>query len=139
MGTTSEQSARELMSQVQGVAPDVAEKLSTEYLFEAPEFSFEVKTTLKIPGAEKMNGLVVMKFPTAGDNLKISRIARALGANAMAEMHATLYVCITKAPASWYELAPDAKVPSLNLDRLPDDEALAALFLAFTEWQRSFR
>lgn len=129
----------DLMSQISGMAPEVAASLADDHPFQQPEFSFEVSTGLKTPGAEKMNGTVVLKFPNLGDDLKVERLARALGGGNVAHMMATLAVCITKAPASWYELKTGETKPVLNLERLPDDAVLADLFLAFTEWQRSFR
>lgn len=128
----------DLMRELHGIAPDVSEALAPD-LFEMPTFTFDVESKSKIPGAEKMNGKVVMKFPNTGDDLDIERRLRALGGGNMANMFATLYVCIVKAPPSWYELKEGAKVPSLSLSRLPDDAVLADLYLAFTEWQRSFR
>lgn len=128
----------ELMRELSGVAPDVAEVLAPD-LFEMPTFTFEVESKSKIHGAEKMNGKVVMKFPNMGDDLDIERRLRALGGGSMANMYATLHTCIIKAPATWYELKAGSKTPTLNLSRLPDDAVLADLYLAFTDWQRSFR
>lgn len=126
-----------LLAEVSGLAPEVAASL--DVAFEQPEFTFEAKSTLKIPGAEQMNGTVVMKFPNTGDSLKIERVTRALGGSQYAHMLATLAVCIVRAPASWYELKEGQKAPMLNLERLPDDVVLADAFGAFLNWQRTFR
>lgn len=127
----------DLLGQVSGLAPEVAAAL--DVVFEQPEFTFEVKSKLKIPGAEQMNGPVIMKFPNTGDDLKIERVTRALGGSQYAHMLATIAVCTIKAPATWYELKEGTKTPVLNLERLPDDVVLADLFGAFLEWQRTFR
>lgn len=129
----------DILSQVSGLAPEVASGLADGHPFAQPEFTFEVSTNLKIPGAEKMNGTVVLRFPNMGDDLKIERMSRAMGGGNIAHMVSTLMACIVKAPPSWYELKPGEARPTLNLERLPDDNALADLFLAFSEWQRTFR
>ena len=126
-----------LLADVHGLEPEVAAAL--DVVFEQPEFTFEAKSKLKIPGAQEMNGTVIMKFPNTGDNLKIERVSRALGGNQYAHMLATIAVCLVKAPASWYELKEGQKKPMLNLERLPDDVVLADLFAAFLDWQRTFR
>lgn len=131
----------DLATAISGMAPSLAESMASgDHLFRQPEFSFEVKSTLKIPGVDKMNGTVVMRFPNLGDDLEIERLTRIMGGGHVAHMTATLAVCITKAPASWYEVPEDIKKkPVLHLERLLDDSVLADLYAAFTQWQRSFR
>ena len=129
---------QELMAQLQGLAPEVAAALKpTPFLM--PEFTYDVVSKLKVPGVETMNGPVVMVFPNVGADLRIERLERAMGGGNVAHMMATLTVCIKSAPSTWYELPDGVKEPVLALGKLPDDVVLADLYLAFVEWQRSFR
>jgi hypothetical protein len=130
----------DLMAQVSGMAPEVAEAFNQqEALFAQPRFQYSVDTKSKIPGATKMNGTVSLKYPNFGEDLKIERATNLLGGGNLALMKATLLVCIERAPSTWYEFEEGASTPVLNLDRLPDDSVLADLYRAFTDWQRSFR
>lgn len=136
----SQQEPFDLMSTISGMSPETAAALNPdEALFSPPVFSYVVESKLKIPGAEKMNGTVVLRFPNLNDDLMIERMTTALGGSSVARMTATLMTCITKAPASWYEMKPGAEKPALNLGRLLDDTVLADLYVAFLDWQRSFR
>lgn len=131
---------QDLLASVSGLAPEAAAAFdASAALFQMPVQEFEVKSALKIPGADAMNGSVTLKFPTVGDDMRMERIQVAMGNRALAEVYATLAICITKAPASWYSIPDGAKVPVLNLERLPDTDALADLFLRFNKWRESFR
>jgi hypothetical protein len=138
--TTKGQTSQDLLAAVSGLAPEAAAGFQgQDDIFAQPIFSFEVKSTSKLPGAQAMNGLVTMRYPNFGDDLKIERMHKILGGGNLNLMFATLAVCIERAPATWYELVDGAREPGLNLDRLKDREALADLYIAFSDWQRSFR
>jgi hypothetical protein len=137
---TSKQSSKELLASVTGLAPEIGASFGgQDDIFDQPLFRFEVKSTSKLPGAQAMNGTVVMRYPNFGDDLKIERMQRILGGGNLNLMFATMAVCIEQAPAAWYELVEGNKEPSLNIERLKDREALADLYIAFSDWQRSFR
>jgi hypothetical protein len=138
--TAKAPSSQELLAAVSGLAPEVAAGFDgQDEIFAQPHFDFVVKSTSKIPKAQAMNGTVVLRYPNFGDDLRIERMHKLLGGGNLNLMFATLAVCIESAPASWYELQPGAREPNLNLERLKDREALADLYIAFSDWQRSFR
>lgn len=133
---------QDLLRDVSGIAPSVAaeaQPMVDEHLFTLPTQTFTVETTLKVPGAEAMNGEVTLKMPSVGDEMRIERVTAALGDRQLAEVIATLGVCIVKAPVAWYSIPKGATTPALHLERLPDLEALADLYLRFNQWRRSFR
>ena len=133
-------SSQELMAAVSGLAPETAASFDGQGdIFTQPLFTFEVKSTSKLPNAAAMNGPVVLRYPNFGDDLRIERTHKALGGGNLNLMFATLAICIEKAPGSWWELQAGAREPVLNLERLKDREALADLYIAFSDWQRSFR
>ena len=128
----------QLMQDLSGMAPEYVDAVKPS-IFDVPTFEFEVKTKLKIESAKAMDGKVTMRFPTVEDELAIERKTRGLGNGTVAHMLATLSTCITAAPASWYELQKDATKPTLALPNLIDGVVLGELYLAFVQWQRSFR
>jgi hypothetical protein len=131
---------KDLLASVSGLAPEAAAAFEgNDTLFSMPVESFVVTSDLKHPDIDKMNGTVTLKFPNVGDDMRIERLTAALGNRNLAEVFATISVCCVKAPAGWYSLLKDGKTPILDLERLPDMEALADLYIRFNKWRGSFR
>ena len=82
-------------------------------------------------------GWVVVRYATTGDTMDIESLS--LGGGFFREAVATLSTCITKAPASWYQVPPMGKVPALNLRNVADAEALADLYRGYSAWREAFR
>ncbi len=127
-------SAQELLAAASGLASNVERLAGPEGTpFEAVKFSTEFKSK-QWP---QLDGTVVIRYPTWGDVIKIEGMAMGLGT--VAEITATLLVCIEKAPASWWYLPEGAKKPTLNLSAIPDSDGLQGLWFEFLAWRRTFR
>ncbi len=120
-----------------GIDPALEPALSAqeEVVFSIPEFT----TGFKSIGFPSLDGPVTIRYATVADTLAIERAMGPL-AGFVAEAIASLQILITKAPASWWK-APEkgGKIPTLDLGRLPDVEAILDLYRAYSRWRADFR
>lgn len=119
-----------------GLDPRVEPTLAAQNvaLLAIPEFN----TDFKSESFPSMDGPVTIRYATVGDSLAIENLIGARG-GFVAEAIASLHVLVTKAPASWWQIPEGGSTPLLNLNRLPDVEALLALYQNYSKWRASFR
>jgi len=99
-----------------------------------PEFSMDFHSE-SFPA---LDGQVVIRYATVGDSLTIERLIGPLGGY-VAEAIASLQVLTTKAPAPWYRVPEKGGSPVLDLNRLPDVEAILDVYRAYSKWRAAFR
>ena len=95
-----------------------------------------------------LKGKFVVKFPTFGDDLKISLMRARLreglpagsldnGGNAILEVASTLMVVVTRAP-SWFYATEDGQAVPAPLE-VQDPDVLLDVYGKFSDWRASFR
>lgn len=122
-----------LLREAAGLAPELEGAFSTADLLRPARFEY-LFTSKSYP---PLDGPVVVRLPTFGETVEISNRARHGGI--AEEARQTLKLCVERAPESWFHLPPGAKLPELNLDRLPDAEAVLELWVAFDQWRAALR
>lgn len=126
----------DLLREVGGMDPRAAEALSTpDDVFQVPRFTGRFVS----PAFPRLEGEVVIRFANVADTLEIERMVRVTGGGKFADAVSTLVVCVEKAPSTWYTLPLGAKEPVLQVERIPDVEALAALYREYSIWRSDFR
>ena len=121
-----------ILREAAGIDTVLAPLLDKEIL-QAPVYEADFVST----AFPAFNGRVVVRYATTGDTMDIESLS--LGGGFFREAVATLSTCITKAPASWYQVPPMGKVPALNLRNVADAEALADLYRGYSAWREAFR
>lgn len=122
-----------ILREAAGLDP-ILKAVTDSDMLKAPAFT----TAFNSPAFPALNGDITIRYATVGDTLKIEALS--MGGGGFAEAIATLQICIDKAPASWYRPSTEGgKPPVLDLARIPDAEALVALYREFSIWRETFR
>ena len=104
-------------------------------VFSPPSYS-ENFTSEQFP---YMNGKVVLRLPSFGDDVEIARLSALDGQTVWSSVAASLSVCLETAPPAWYRKLPNLDKPILAIGRLHDSAGLINLYTRWQTWRANFR
>lgn len=130
MSTLSDPTLREAA----GLGAIAEQAVAAPPLLDPPKFTYEFESFVD----PALDGTVVMRYATVGDSLRIESMMGPRSGD-FAEAVASISVLVEVAPPAWYRKEPGLKIPTLDLERLIDPEAIVDLYREYNRWRSLFR